>query len=152
MSSCLICTRIKEIAENKNPYFVKEMETGYVVIGDFQFFKGYALLLCKHHVGELHELDRNIRLKFLEEMSLLAEAVWNCNKPKLLNYELLGNAEPHLHWHIFPRYEDDPNPRGPGWQIPRELRYAEECRPSEANLNEYREKLLNELNRLAGWH
>ena len=33
---CLICERIREITENKNPYFVKEMTTGYVVIGDHQ--------------------------------------------------------------------------------------------------------------------
>lgn len=31
---CLICDRIKSIKEGTNPYFVKEFETGYVVIGD----------------------------------------------------------------------------------------------------------------------
>ncbi len=31
---CLICDRIKSIKEGANPYFVKELETGYVVIGD----------------------------------------------------------------------------------------------------------------------
>ena len=33
---CFICDRIKMIKENNNPYFVKELETGYVVIGDHQ--------------------------------------------------------------------------------------------------------------------
>ena len=33
---CFICDRIKMIQEGKNPYFVKELETGYVVIGDNQ--------------------------------------------------------------------------------------------------------------------
>lgn len=31
---CLVCDRIHMIKENTNPWFVKEPETGYVVIGD----------------------------------------------------------------------------------------------------------------------
>ena len=27
--------------------------------------------------------------------------------PDRLNYELLGNWEPHIHWHIYPRYKTD---------------------------------------------
>ena len=53
MCNCLVCERIQMIKENNNPYFVKELETGYVVIGDFQHFKGYTLFLYKDHVVEL---------------------------------------------------------------------------------------------------
>ena len=31
MADCLICKRIEMIKNNENPYFVKELETGYVV-------------------------------------------------------------------------------------------------------------------------
>ena len=48
--SCLICDRIQMIKEGKNPYFVCELETGYVVLGDYQRFRGYTLFLCKEHV------------------------------------------------------------------------------------------------------
>ena len=44
---CFICKRIEMIKNGENPYFVKELETGYVVIGDHQHFKGYTLFLCK---------------------------------------------------------------------------------------------------------
>lgn len=50
---CIICDRIKMIKKGKNPYFVKELETGYVVIGDFQHFKGYTLFLSKADKSEL---------------------------------------------------------------------------------------------------
>ena len=30
MCNCLVCERIQMIKENNNPYFVKELETGYV--------------------------------------------------------------------------------------------------------------------------
>lgn len=70
--NCLICQRIKLIKQGKNPYFIKELKTGYAVLGDSQFFKGYCLFLCKLHKKELHELDKTFKLKFLEEMSLVA--------------------------------------------------------------------------------
>jgi len=47
---CLICQRIELIKSGDNPYFVKELETGYVVIGDHQYFEGYTLFLAKEHV------------------------------------------------------------------------------------------------------
>ena len=41
MCNCLVCERIQMIKENNNPYFVKELETGYVVLGDYQHFNGF---------------------------------------------------------------------------------------------------------------
>ena len=49
---CLICERIRQIQQGQNPYLVKALETGYVVIGDHQHFYGYTLFLCKWHVTE----------------------------------------------------------------------------------------------------
>lgn len=70
---CFICDRIKMIQKGTNPYFVKELETGYVVIGDHQHFKGYTLFLFKEHITELHLIDRSAKMKFLEEMSIVAK-------------------------------------------------------------------------------
>ena len=72
---CLICQRIALIKSGENSYFVRELETGYVVIGDHQYFEGYTLFLSKEHVTELHQLDPRLKLGFLEEMSLVQEAV-----------------------------------------------------------------------------
>ena len=49
---CIICERIEMIKSKENPYFVKELDTGYVVIGDNQHFKGYTLFLLKEHKVE----------------------------------------------------------------------------------------------------
>lgn len=54
---CMICDRIKMIKQGTNPWFVKELETGYVVIGDNQHFNGYTLFLCKEDKTELFQLD-----------------------------------------------------------------------------------------------
>ena len=61
---CLICDRIELIKAGENPYFVKELETGYVVIGDHQYFEGYTLFLAKEHVTELHHLHPTVKFRF----------------------------------------------------------------------------------------
>ena len=104
---CLICNRISLINDGKNPYFVKELDTGYVVIGDHQYFRGYTIFLCKEHKTELFQLPKLYKMRFLEEMSIVAEAVSKAFKAEKMNYELLGNGDTHLHWHLFPRKKDD---------------------------------------------
>lgn len=118
--SCLICDRIKQIKQNKNPYFVAELSTGYVVLGDSQYFKGYTLFLSKEHVNELHLHSEPET--YLNEVVKVGKAVYNAFKPMKLNYEILGNSDPHLHTHIFPRYATDPDPRRPVWVIDKKVR------------------------------
>ena len=150
---CLICDRIAMIKNGTNPYFVKELESGYVVIGDNQHFKGYTLFLCKEHKTELFQLDSKQKLKFLEEMSLVAEAAYHAFHAEKMNCELLGNGDAHLHWHLFPRRGGDlenygSNGKGPVWWYPREKMYHESSKPSDIELNTLKENLRHELERL----
>jgi len=120
---------------NKNiyndPYLIMELETGYVTLGWHQRFKGYTVFICKQHASELHELERNFKIKFLEEMSIVAEAVFNAVKPDKLNYELLGNGITHLHWHIYPRVAGDTPQKGPVWWLSKEELFDENTRPND---------------------
>ncbi|TJY43070.1 HIT family protein [Cohnella pontilimi] len=148
MEDCLICERIKLINRGLNPYFVAELKTGYVVIGDHQYFHGYTLFLCKEHKHELHFLDSNFKQKFLLEMSEVAEAVYYAFKPHKLNYELLGNGDAHLHWHLFPRRLDEFNPRSPVWWTDRNIMYSDEVKPNNEELRLLKLKLFEELNKI----
>ena len=148
MSDCLVCDRIEQIKNGKNPYFVQELKTGYVVIGDQQRFKGYTLFLCKEHAFELHELEAQFRNEFLREMALVAEAVFNAFKPDKLNYSLLGSGRGlHMHWHIHPRRNGDTTRPGPIWQLGDEL-YDEKYNPTNEELEVLKEKLNTELDKL----
>lgn len=150
---CLVCDRIQMIREGRNPYFVKELETGYVVIGDHQHFKGYTLFLYKEHTVELFHLETDRKRRYLEEMSLVAEAVARAFGAEKMNYELLGNGDIHLHWHLFPRVSGDlgtygNNGKGPVWWLPKEKMYADSNRPTADELEDMKAKLLKELNQL----
>ena len=150
---CLICNRIGMIKDNKNPWFVKELETGYVVLGDHQHFRGYTLFLCKEHKTELFHLDPVTKIRFLEEMSIVAEAVSKAFGAEKMNYELLGNGDTHLHWHLFPRISGDlenygNNGKGPVWWYPREKMYNNCNRPSDEELLSLKAKLSVKLEEL----
>lgn len=142
---CLICERIRLIKQRKNPYFIKEFETSFAVLGDHQYFKGYCLLLCKQHKKELHELNKQFRLKFLEEMGILAKAVYVTFKPDKLNYELLGNTDQHMHWHIFPRYKNDLSSNQPVWVVDRNIRNSPSFIPTEEERKTIIERIRTNL-------
>lgn len=150
---CLICDRIEMIKKGENPYFVKELETGYAVIGDHQYFKGFTLFLCKTHETELFRLDREFKMKFLEEMSLVAQAASAAFGSDKMNYELLGMGDAHLHWHLYPRRNGDldgygNNGKGPVWWLPMNIMYDDSTRPSPQELYDMKRRLKNELDKL----
>lgn len=147
---CEICRRIEMIQAKENPYFVRELKTGYVVLGDHQHFHGYTLFLYKHHETELFHLPREIKLLFLEEMSLVAQAVFAAFGAEKMNCELLGNGDAHLHWHLFPRVSGDLETfghagRGPVWWYPPEKMYSDAARPSSRQLEEMKARLDAQL-------
>lgn len=144
---CLICERINMIKEGENPYFVTELETGYVVMGDHQHFRGYTLFLCKEHVIELYQLSYEFKMKYLEEMSIVAEAVHNVFKPEKMNYELLGNCDTHVHWYLFLRVAGDTPEKGPVWWLPKEDMWNGESRPKDDELKIMVDKLKIEIKR-----
>lgn len=150
---CFICERIERIKNNTNPYFVKELETGYVVIGDHQAFRGYTLFLCKKHETELFNLNKEFMMKYLEEMALVAKSVSNAFGAEKMNYELLGNGESHIHWHLFPRKTGDlgehgNNGKGPVWWMPMDKFYDDKNKVTDTELEQMKAKLKSELDRI----
>jgi len=53
-------------------------------------------------------MTMNVRQQFLSDMTILGDAVLNATDAIRINYEMLGNLEPALHAHVFPRYETEP--------------------------------------------
>lgn len=86
-------------------------------MGDVQFLHGYCLLLPDPVVPDLNAMDLEARKIFLEEMSMVGDALLAATNALRINYEILGNLEPALHGHIFPRYakESDELKTKPVW-------------------------------------
>jgi diadenosine tetraphosphate (Ap4A) HIT family hydrolase len=127
----LIHERTELSRAGKNPMVICSMPSGWAVLGDNQFMRGYSLLLADPVVTDLNDLDRGARLRFLLDMALLGKAVSTCTPAYRINYEILGNTEPALHAHVWPRFLDEPEEfrGGPVWRYPTEKRRTEPFSP-----------------------
>lgn len=143
-----------------NPLTMAKLDSGYVVFGSTQFLPGYCVLLSDiDDANHLTDLPASLRVRFLEDMALVGQAVFNaCNgyDPafRRVNYEILGNSYEHLHAHVTPRYSWEPPEyrSGPIWRYPDEVRNAVEADALKSERAEefdaLREAIIAELNRL----
>ncbi len=106
-AKCGICAVLEAIRAGKAPKLIAELDNSYVVLGDAQFYRGYCILLAKHHASELFELPIEEARGLSDELRSVGEAIHDVVHPLKLNYACLGNLEPHIHWHVFPRYESE---------------------------------------------
>ena len=113
-TDCPMCRRWEDDADLR----IVELPHSYVILNRDQFFPGYTLLFTKDHVTELFHLDREVRTGLMEEVNLVAKAVYEVFSPAKINYELLGNMVPHIHWHIVPRFASEPLWPRPIWAEP----------------------------------
>ena len=86
-------------------------------------------------------------------MSLVGEAVSKAFECEKMNYELLGNGDSHLHWHLFPRVsgnlgEYGYHGKGPVWWYRREKMYSAENVLNDKELEELKQKLKIELDKI----
>lgn len=112
--NCPLCKAVADPGRSWGPNLVWRFPHSFAVLGPWQFYTGYCMLVSRDHASELSQLGSH-RAAFLDEMATLAAAIEACFRPHKMNYELLGNLVPHLHWHLFPRSADDPDRLRPVW-------------------------------------
>jgi len=80
-------------------------------------------------------------------MTIVSEAVQNVFKAVKINCESLGNSCSHVHWHIIPRYENDPLPEKAIWNIDRSI--IESVNMNDDELSVMQRILREEIKELA---
>ena len=99
-------------------HFLADLGVSRAYLHDDQFFPGWTVLVFRRHATELFQLTPHERSQLIEEISRVAQVLSDVYVVKKINYELLGNQVPHIHWHLIPRLHDDPAPREPVWRVP----------------------------------
>lgn len=89
------------------PNLVGKVASGWVILGEIQVLEGYCLLLPDPVVPHLNALTGEGRRQFLDDMARVGDVVLEVTGAARINYEMLGNLEPALHAHIFPRFETE---------------------------------------------
>lgn len=104
----MIGDRVALARRGMNDTVICRLTSGWAVMGDVQFLRGYCLLLPDPVVPSLNDLDDEHRTQFLGDMVHLGDAILQVTSAERINYEILGNSEPELHAHVFPRYSTEP--------------------------------------------
>jgi diadenosine tetraphosphate (Ap4A) HIT family hydrolase len=86
---------------------IAELSVSTAALFPDQSFRGRCLVTLREHYTELFQLTPAMRIALLEDVTRIAEAVFRALNPIKMNYELLGNLVPHMHWHIIPRFRED---------------------------------------------
>jgi diadenosine tetraphosphate (Ap4A) HIT family hydrolase len=108
-------------------HFIADLGLSKAYLHDDQFFPGWTVVVLQRHATELFHLAPPDRLQLMEDVNRVAAAIAQAYGAKKINYELLGNQLPHIHWHVIPRLANDPAPLEPVWRVP----HAPLLRPSQ---------------------
>lgn len=112
---CSLCQRVTLTQEKKYPYVIHEFNQSYLMLGEHQFYKGYCVLVAKNHYKEMTDMPSLMQTEMFQEMMKVSKILEMHFQPTKMNLCSLGNVVPHVHWHFFPRYSDDPQFKDPPW-------------------------------------
>lgn len=89
-----------------------------VVLVDEAGYPGFCRVILNQHQAEMTELSPEERIGLMNAVWAVEEVLRAELKPHKINLASLGNVVPHLHWHIIPRWQDDPHFPAPIWATP----------------------------------
>ena len=89
-----------------------------VVLPDEAGYPGFVRVISQQHVKEMTDLAESERNHLMRVVFAVERVLRDQLAPVKINVASLGNAVPHVHWHVIPRYADDPHFPQPIWSEP----------------------------------
>ncbi len=80
-----------------------------VVLADEPDHPGFLRVILDAHVKEMTDLPAAARQRLFDVVLAAEAALREVLAPDKVNLASLGNVVPHLHWHVIPRFADDPH-------------------------------------------
>ena len=86
-----------------------------VVLADEPDYPGFLRVILNAHVKEMTDLPPADQAALMHVVFAAEAALREVMQPDKINLASLGNVVPHLHWHVIPRFADDPHFPNPVW-------------------------------------
>ena len=86
-----------------------------LVHADEAGFPAFYRVVWQEHVREFSQLARADRILLADVLAATEEAILRRLSPTKVNVASLGNAVPHLHWHVIARFDWDSHFPGAVW-------------------------------------
>lgn len=78
-------------------------------------YPGFCRVIWQAHVKEMTDLSEDERMHLMEVVFAVESVLREQLEPAKMNLASLGNLVPHVHWHVIPRFDDDPHFPQPIW-------------------------------------
>lgn len=101
-------------------------------------YRGFCRVIWNDHIKEMSDLDAADRATFMAAVFKLEAVLRESLQPEKMNVASLGNQTPHLHWHVIPRFRDDPAYPKPVWST---------ATPAVASLDKLDDKTIRDRTR-----
>ena len=106
---CIFCKIINKEIPN---YTVYEDEFVLAFLDVEPCSKGHTVIIPKRHANNLSEITDEEWQKLMKSLRAVQQKIEEIIKPAGMNIGInngnaAGQAVPHVHWHIIPRYEND---------------------------------------------
>ena len=72
-------------------------------------YPGTTRVVLNRHVAEMTDLDEADRQRVMRAVFCVEGVMREALCPDKINLAALGNMVAHLHWHVIPRWHDDPH-------------------------------------------
>ncbi|MFZ9149852.1 MAG: HIT family protein [Burkholderiales bacterium] len=132
-----------ELCTTSGGTFLWEDPRCRVVQADEPGYPGFCRVIWKSHVREMTDLSLADRLHCMNVVFAVERAMRDALSPAKINLASLGNFVAHIHWHVIPRFTDDPHFPQPVWAT-----RQRDNRTAPLNLGALAEKICAELMRL----
>jgi diadenosine tetraphosphate (Ap4A) HIT family hydrolase len=112
-----------------------------VVLAGDSDHPGFCRVILNDHAKEMTDLAEADRARLMGIVYAVEGLLRELLAPEKINLASFGNVVPHLHWHVIPRFSDDPHFPNSVWSA----RVREGARPLPAGFNRSLHQRLGEL-------
>ena len=93
-----------------------------IVAVEDEDYPGFCRVILNRHAAEMTQLEPRERERLMQAVFATESVLRETMQPLKINLASLGNMVPHLHWHVIPRFADDPHFPAAIWSEPRRPR------------------------------
>lgn len=105
--TCRYCTHSEDLYELMIP--ICDMDASTLYLFREQTYRGRCLLAYKEHVKEICDPESDDYVNYMLDLKRASAAIRKAMNPDKINLGAFGDKQPHLHFHIVPKYDGGPD-------------------------------------------